>query len=85
MMIVRTLLYTVSVSELINIKLSEVDFDRCQIRIKQGKGKKDRIVPFPHSFKELLAMHSGARVKQNVASAAFFLIALKGRLVEDWL
>jgi hypothetical protein len=26
MMIVRTLLYTVSVSELINIKLSEVDF-----------------------------------------------------------
>ncbi|MGG1833276.1 tyrosine-type recombinase/integrase, partial [Cytobacillus firmus] len=58
MMIVRTLLYTgVRVSELINIKLSEIDFDRYQIRINQGKGKKDRVVPFPHSFKELLAMH----------------------------
>ncbi|WP_144462387.1 tyrosine-type recombinase/integrase [Siminovitchia fortis] len=58
MMIIRTLLYTgVRVSELINIKLTDIDFDRCQIRINQGKGKKDRIVPFPDSFKELLPMH----------------------------
>ncbi|MFH5183839.1 tyrosine-type recombinase/integrase [Paenibacillus sp. TAB 01] len=48
MMIVKTLLYTgVRVSELINIKLSDVDFHYCQIRINKGKGSKDRIVPFP--------------------------------------
>lgn len=43
-----------------HIKLSEVDFDRCQIRVTQGKGKKDRIVPFPDSFKEILAIHAEA-------------------------
>ena len=63
-LLIKTLLYTgVRVSELINIKLSEVDFDRCQIRITQGKGKKDRIVPFPTSFKEILAVH--AQSSQN--------------------
>jgi len=55
---IKTLLYTgVRVSELIKIKVSELDFDRCQIRITEGKGKKDRIVPFPNDFKETLAMH----------------------------
>ena len=59
MMIVKTLLYTgVRVSELIHIKLNDIDFDRCQIRINQGKGDKDRIVPFPLSFKEVLAMYA---------------------------
>ena len=57
-LMIKTLLYTgVRVSELIHIKLGEIDFDRCQIRITEGKGKKDRIVPFPGSFKEVLAIH----------------------------
>lgn len=56
--IIKTLLYTgVRVSELVKIKLSEVDSDRCQIRITQGKGKKDRIVPFSSNFKETLMLH----------------------------
>src|SRR3990167_1089855 len=56
--LIKTLLYTgVRVSELINIKINNVDFDRCQIRIIEGKGKKDRIVPFPNGFKEILAIH----------------------------
>ena len=56
--IIKTLLYTgVRVSELINIKLSDVDLDNCQIRINKGKGDKDRIVPFPSSFMEVLAVH----------------------------
>ena len=58
MMIVKVLLYTgVRVSEEINIKLADIDFNYCQIRINKGKGDKDRIVPFPPAFKELLAMH----------------------------
>ena len=58
MVMIKTLLYTgVRVSELININLKDLDFVRCQIRINQGKGGKDRIVPFPVGFKEVLAMH----------------------------
>lgn len=56
--LIKTLLYTgVRVTELIHIKLTDIDFDRCQIRVNQGKGKKDRIVPFPNSFREILAIH----------------------------
>ncbi|MGI6120573.1 MAG: tyrosine-type recombinase/integrase [Desulfosporosinus sp.] len=66
MMIVKTLLYTgARVSELINIKLTNVDFHYCQIRINKGKGNKDRIVPFPQSFKELLAMHADSMTKKQ--------------------
>lgn len=66
MMIVKTLLYTgVRVSELINIQLADVDFNYCQIRINKGKGSKDRIVPFPHSFKEMLAMHADSMKKKH--------------------
>jgi integrase/recombinase XerD len=56
--LIKTLLYTgVRVSELIRIQIKDVDTNRCQIRINQGKGKKDRIVPFPEKFKEVLALH----------------------------
>lgn len=58
MIIIKTLLYTgVRVSELINIKINDIDFMNCQIKINQGKGSKDRIVPFPEGFKELLGMY----------------------------
>lgn len=65
---IKTLLYTgVRVTELVHIKLSDIDFDRCQIRVNQGKGKKDRIVPFPTGFREILAIHvDNARKKKQV-------------------
>lgn len=66
MMIVKTLLYTgVRVSELVNIKLTDIDLNYCQIRINKGKGNKDRIVPFPKSFKEVLAMHMDNMIKKQ--------------------
>ena len=44
MVMIKTLLYTgIRVSELIRVKISDVDLDQCQIRINQGKGKKDRV------------------------------------------
>ena len=56
MVLIKILFYTgVRVSELVTILLDEVDIERCQIRITQGKGSKDRQVPFP--FRELLALH----------------------------
>jgi integrase/recombinase XerD len=68
MVMIKTfLLYTgVRVTELIHIKLSDIDFDRCQIRINQGKGSKDRIVPFPTVFREILAIHvDNAKAKKQ--------------------
>jgi integrase/recombinase XerD len=58
MVLIKTLFYTgVRVSELVSIRLADVDVERCQIRITRGKGGKDRQVPFPVSFRELLALH----------------------------
>jgi integrase/recombinase XerD len=56
--LIKTLLYTgVRVAELVAIRIDEVDLDACRIRVTQGKGAKDRYVPFPESFTEALALH----------------------------
>lgn len=58
-LIIKTLIYTgVRVSELVKIRLTDLDLEQCRIRINQGKGGKDRVVPFPISFKEALAVHA---------------------------
>lgn len=60
MVLIKILFYTgVRVSELVSIRLGEVEVERCQIRIMQGKGSKDRQVPFPYTFHELLTLHMG--------------------------
>jgi integrase/recombinase XerD len=66
--LIKTLLYTgVRVSELVRLRLDDVDFDRCQLRVTAGKGGKDRVVPFPQAFKEALALHAaGLRAKGAV-------------------
>lgn len=59
---ITTLLYTgVRVSELVRSRIADVDLDACRIRITQGKGGKDRLVPFPPASKETLALHIDAR------------------------
>jgi len=51
MLIIKMLLYTgVRVSDLINIKLSDINLDAFQSKIIEGKGKKDRVVLFSWSF-----------------------------------
>jgi len=66
--LIKTLLYTgVRVSELVRITLADVDLDACRIRITQGKGAKDRVVPYPASFKETLALHINAQAAKHAA------------------
>ena len=66
LVIIKIFLYTgVRVSELVNIRLNDVDFEACQIRINLGKGNKDRVVPFPPSFKEVLALHHQAMCEKK--------------------
>jgi integrase/recombinase XerD len=68
MLIIKVLIYTgVRVSELVNIKISDIDLLNCQIRINQGKGNKDRVVPFPEGFKEVLGIHCNNILKNNAA------------------
>ena len=40
------------ISEVLKLKKNDVSLDEKQIRINEGKGKKDRIVPIPRGFKE---------------------------------
>ncbi|MGH3510983.1 MAG: tyrosine-type recombinase/integrase [Pseudonocardiaceae bacterium] len=69
--LIKTLLYTgVRVAELVGIRRDDVDLDACRIRITQGKGGKDRYVPFPDSFKETLALHLDA-IKNKGATFLF--------------
>ncbi len=44
----------VRVSELVSIKVKDVDFDQCKIFIAEGKGRKDRYILFPKSFRLVL-------------------------------
>ena len=65
-MIIKILLLTgVRVSELVNIKLEDVDLLHCSIKINEGKGHKDRVVPFSPNFKETLALHVKQYKKEN--------------------
>lgn len=47
----------VRVSELVRIKVEEIDFERCKIFIAEGKGRKDRYILFPKSFRLVLRSH----------------------------
>jgi len=70
MVLIKVLLYTgVRVNELVNIKLQDIDFTNCQIRINLGKGSKDRIVPFPINFRETLMLYAN----NGTTSGAIYL------------
>lgn len=55
----------VRVSELAGIRISDIDFDNCRIFIEQGKGKKDRYILFPVSFRLVLQSHLRANPKNR--------------------
>jgi len=55
----------VRVSEMVSIKVEEVDFDQCKIFIAEGKGRKDRYILFPKSFRLVLQSHLRANPKNR--------------------
>src|SRR5215831_15774797 len=51
----KLLFYTaVRVSELVHIRVEDVDTQQCKIFISRGKGSKDRYILFPRSFRLVL-------------------------------
>lgn len=71
------------VSEVANVEPRDIDLDQRRIFIREGKGKKDRIVPLPDGFKpkhmKLLPFKIGVRAFQK----AFTNAAKKAGLKEN--
>jgi len=58
LILIKTLLYTgIRVSEIVRVKLEDVDFKKYQICVFDRKKKENRLVPFPKSFKDSLSIH----------------------------
>lgn len=58
LVMIKLLIYTgMRNAELTNVQLKDVDLTNCTVRIEQGKGKKDRYVLFPQSFRGELAQY----------------------------
>jgi integrase/recombinase XerD len=55
----------VRVSELVKIKVGEVDLGSCKVFIDQGKGAKDRYILFPANFRLVLKSHLQANPKNR--------------------
>ena len=55
----------VRVSELIGIRVEDVDTQQCKIFINQGKGGKDRYILFPKGFRLVLKSHLRANPKNR--------------------
>ena len=55
----------IRVSELVSIKVADVDLGNCKIFIDQGKGSKDRNVLFPESFRLVIAGHLAANPRNK--------------------
>lgn len=58
MVMIKLLIYTgIRNAELAAVRLRDVNLDKHQIRVEQGKGAKDRYVLFPESFRGELAQY----------------------------
>jgi integrase/recombinase XerD len=44
-------------SEVLNVDKHDFDFEKNQLLVRQGKGKKDRIVPIPKGMKKEFLNH----------------------------
>jgi integrase/recombinase XerD len=62
----KLLFYTaVRVSELVRIRVDDVDTQQCKIFINRGKGSKDRYILFPRGFRLVLRSHLKANPKNR--------------------
>jgi integrase/recombinase XerC len=59
------------VSELVNLKLSDIDFTSREITVRQGKGRKDRVVPLVKQAEAALKAYLKVRVAQPEYNEVF--------------
>ena len=68
------------ISEVIHLQNNDIDLDKKQIRINQGKGGKDRIVPTPRGFREKHLKYIPFNFKDRALQKAFRTYAEKSGL-----
>jgi integrase/recombinase XerD len=70
LVMLKLLLFTgIRNAELVQLRLTDVDLQTCQLRINQGKGRKDRYVLFPTGFRGELAQY----MERQRAQGAIYL------------
>lgn len=84
LLIIRMLYATgVRVSELVNIKLSDIDISERTIRI-MGKGSKERIVVFGNNTKEILELYlNSGRYKLSRENNDYLFLNKDGNVLSD--
>lgn len=68
----------IRLSELINIKIEDVDVKKSQIKVL-GKRNKERIIPLTFELRKSIEKYFVLRMKQNVIDRSFFLITDSGK------
>ena len=71
------------ISEVINLKPSDINLQEKKIFIRQGKGGKDRIVPVPKGFKEKHLTLFPLKIGMRAIQKAFKNNARKARLLDS--
>ena len=73
-------------NELLKLKYADVDLENLSIFIRQGKGRKDRIVPISYTLAESLRRYLEERQKKNKTCPEFFTsLHLNRGFTEDGL
>lgn len=60
-------------SELINLKLDDVDLESMCVRVKEGKGRKDRTIPFHPSLARILEKYLNERTRLNRQTSSWMM------------
>ncbi|MCQ6264505.1 tyrosine-type recombinase/integrase [Fictibacillus sp. WQ 8-8] len=77
--LISTLYYTgMRISELCNLTLNDVSLSSNTIHIKEGKGKKDRIIPISPKLKDILTFYLDS-LRPKVFSKRFFATSKTGK------
>lgn len=84
LLIIRMLYSTgIRVSELVNIKLSDIDIEERTIKIL-GKGNKERIVVFGNNTKETLQLYlNNGRYRLNIKDSKYLFLNKDGKKISD--
>jgi len=69
------------VSEVINLKIEDIDSKRMIINIRQSKGKKDRIVPLSENILQLLREYLRS---ENITKNSKQIYLFKGQITEQY-
>ncbi|GEO24712.1 tyrosine recombinase XerD [Alicyclobacillus acidoterrestris] len=83
--IMRTVTYTLyysglRISECLNLRLQDVDFETATIRVIGGKGGKDRLIPINHKLFDILSAYKNRYRLHATPEEAFFATLSTGSL-----